>query len=298
MALCDRLEAEQADAEAAHAKLVEALLASLTQARDAADFRASWQQLSEHFHTLFTTEASVDALKQAIREQAVRGRLTNDVPSFQLTNSTSVEAAGPFSLPKSWHWVKLKELVLDIRFGTSTKCTHDGPGTPVLRIPNIGEEVVTLLDMKFGELSDAEKQSYLLEQGDLLMIRSNGSASLVGKTAIVGPDATHCAFAGYLVRIRLPRDRVTPEYFQLALRSRHVRDGIEAPIRTTSGVKNINSTEIRGLQVPLPPMHTQVELVAKVNELLTLCDQLKLNLSQAHQHHEKLASVLVEQAVA
>ena len=75
MALCDRLEADQADAEAAHAQLVQALLDSLNQATDAADFRASWQRLSEHFHTLFTTEASIDALKQTVLQLAVMGKL-------------------------------------------------------------------------------------------------------------------------------------------------------------------------------------------------------------------------------
>jgi type I restriction enzyme S subunit len=64
MALCDRLEAQQADAECAHAQLVQALLDSLTQASDATYFAANWQRLAEHFHTLFTTEPSIDALKQ------------------------------------------------------------------------------------------------------------------------------------------------------------------------------------------------------------------------------------------
>ncbi|MCZ3019090.1 hypothetical protein NYY75_18860, partial [Acinetobacter baumannii] len=54
MALCDRLEAQQADAESAHAQLVQALLDSLTQTSDATDFATNWQRLAEHFHTLFT----------------------------------------------------------------------------------------------------------------------------------------------------------------------------------------------------------------------------------------------------
>ena len=57
MALCDRLEAQQADAESAHAQLVQAMLGSLTQAADAEDFAASWHRLAENFHTLFTTES-------------------------------------------------------------------------------------------------------------------------------------------------------------------------------------------------------------------------------------------------
>lgn len=66
MALCDRLEARQADADSAHAQLVQALLDSLTQARDAEDFAQSWQRLAEHFHTLFTTESSIDADRKSV----------------------------------------------------------------------------------------------------------------------------------------------------------------------------------------------------------------------------------------
>jgi type I restriction enzyme S subunit len=85
MALCDRLEAQQADAESAHAQLVQALLDSLTQAADAEDFATSWQRLAEHFHTLFTTESSIDALKQTLLQLAVMGKLvpqeSNDEPA-------------------------------------------------------------------------------------------------------------------------------------------------------------------------------------------------------------------------
>ena len=74
MALCDRLEAEQADAASAHARLVETLLGTLTQSTAAADLAANWQRLAEHFDTLFTTEASIDALKQTVLQLAVMGQ--------------------------------------------------------------------------------------------------------------------------------------------------------------------------------------------------------------------------------
>ena len=75
MALCDTLESQQASAESAHVQLVQALLDSLTQASDADDFAANWQRLSKHFDTLFTTEASIEAFKQALLQLAVLGKL-------------------------------------------------------------------------------------------------------------------------------------------------------------------------------------------------------------------------------
>ena len=97
MALCDRLEAEQADAGAAHARLVATLLGTLTQSTDAAELAANWQRLAEHFDTLFTTEASLDALKQTILQLAVMGKLVpqdpNDEPASELLKRIAKERA-------------------------------------------------------------------------------------------------------------------------------------------------------------------------------------------------------------
>ena len=97
MALCDRLEAEQADAGAAHARLVATLLGTLTQSADAAELAANWQRLAEHFDTLFTTEASLDALKQTILQLAVMGKLVpqdpNDEPASELLKRIAKERA-------------------------------------------------------------------------------------------------------------------------------------------------------------------------------------------------------------
>lgn len=321
MALCDRLEAQQADAESAHAQLVQALLDSLTQSSDADEFAANWQRLAAHFHTLFTTESSIDVLKQTLLQLAVMGKLVPQDPSDEPTSEslsrisdekTKLLIEGklrkekqllplddvPFALPINWSWSRLGRLISDLRYGTSTKCDYSGDGTPVLRIPNIGDPSILLDDLKYGDLSSDEMDALKLFPGDLLMIRSNGSASLVGKTAVVTESVSHCAFAGYLIRLRLLRSCINSYYLQLAMKSLDVRHSIESPIRTTSGVKNINSTEVSNIRIPLPPLAEQHRIVAKVDQLMTLCDRLKARLTQARQLNEQLASTLVEQAVA
>jgi type I restriction enzyme S subunit len=75
MALCDALERESADAMAAHQALVEVLLATLVNSADATDLARQWARLESAFHTLFTTDASIDALKRTILDLAVRGKL-------------------------------------------------------------------------------------------------------------------------------------------------------------------------------------------------------------------------------
>lgn len=81
MALCDRLETRQSDAQAAHARLVDELLGSLLQARDAEDFAECWGRVKDNFDVLFTTEQSVDRLKQALVELAVMGKIVEQDPT-------------------------------------------------------------------------------------------------------------------------------------------------------------------------------------------------------------------------
>ena len=80
MALCDQLEQQQTDSNATHQTLVETLLATLTNAADQAEFAEAWQRIADHFDTLFTTEQSIDQLKQTILQLAVMGKLVPQDP--------------------------------------------------------------------------------------------------------------------------------------------------------------------------------------------------------------------------
>lgn len=147
MALCDRLEAQQADAESAHVQLVQAMLDSLTQAIDAADFATSWQRLAEHFHTLFTNEFAIDALKKTLLQLAVMGKLvpqdvTDESASEllkriegekqRLVNEGLMKKQKPLvestsgqikpALPSSWKWVPLLDITTGMDSGWSPAC--------------------------------------------------------------------------------------------------------------------------------------------------------------------------------
>lgn len=322
MALCDQLEAQYSSAADAHERLVSHLLDTLTRSQSALDFSATWQLIAMHFDMLFTTEASIESLKISLLQLAVMGRLVPSEPSpvplveslersqarsDNIGESTKAKRSlirfstdkDPFQLPGDWRWEKLGNLILDLRYGTSARCSYDPKnGVPVLRIPNIDGDVVSVEDMKYGPLTADEQEKLRLTIGDVLLIRSNGSASLVGKTALVTEAAQNCSFAGYLVRIRLRKQLIDPEYFQLVMKTPHVRKSIETPIRTTSGVKNINSTEISNLMFPLPPLAHQHAIVRRVRELVAVCVQLTQRVASAGRAQQAFADVAVEKALA
>ena len=97
MALCDQLETRHSNAAVAHEKLVSHLLGTLTQSQSAEDFNANWQRIAAHFDILFTTEASIDALKQTLLQLAVMGKLVpqnpNDEPASVLLKRIQTEKA-------------------------------------------------------------------------------------------------------------------------------------------------------------------------------------------------------------
>jgi type I restriction enzyme S subunit len=103
-------------------------------------------------------------------------------------------------LPAEWLYTRTGSVIDDPVYGTAKKCDYETGGTGVLRIPNIVSGKVDASDLKFAEFSSDEIATYSLEAGDLLIIRSNGSVSIVGKCALVSPSDTTYLYAGYLIR--------------------------------------------------------------------------------------------------
>lgn len=320
MALCDRLETQQADAESAHTRLVQALLDSLTQASDAADFAANWQRLTEHFHALFTTEASIDALKQTLLQLAVMGKLVpqdpSDEPVSELLKRIAEEIARlvvegklkkqkplaeiaevekSFELPESWEWVRLEEIA------------QVGTGATPLRTNPKYFEPATINWVTSGETS----QDHIHETGQkvsplaitetnltvypphTLVIAMYGQGKTRGQISELLIDAcTNQACAAIQLFDQDESHRRYVKYF-------FVKSYDDIRLLAAGGAQpNLNLGKIKETVLPLPPAAEQHRIVAKVDQLMALCDQLKTRLTQARQLNELLASTLVEGALA
>ncbi|MBE7465516.1 MAG: restriction endonuclease subunit S [Planctomycetes bacterium] len=229
--------------------------------------------------------------RQSVLAAACSGRLTVD---WRKNNSTSDVETG--DLPLGWQLALVGEVIQSLKYGTSQKCGYEKRGVPVLRIPNIADGITSHSDLKYAELPEREFQQLRLIPGDILLIRSNGSVSLVGKCALVRKSDRDFAYAGYLIRLRPNTDKVAPEFMSLALGSYGVRKQIEVPARSTSGVNNINTDEIRALQLLLPPLPEQQEIVRRVEGLFALADRLEARLAQARAQVDKLTPALLVRA--
>ena len=315
MTLCDRLEKQQADAASAHGQLIEALLGSLTDASDADDFAASWQRLSEPFDTLFNTKASIDALKQALLQLAVMGKLVPQDPreepvhelleriesvkerlveeGLRTTASTDLTESDRYLLvPEGWTYCRLGNLArfIDYRGRTPIKVAA---GTPLITAKNVRFGFVSREPREFIAESDyaAWMTRGIPRVGDMLFT----TEAPLGNIALVEIQERF-ALAQRVICFQLHEPRMGP-FLRIAMMSRPLQAqfGDAATGMTATGIK---ASRLKEVPLPIPPQAEQERIVAKVNQLMTLCDGLKSRLVKARQLTEQLASALVERAVA
>lgn len=204
----------------------------------------------------------------------------------------------PFEIPSNWTWCRLGEIFNEIKYGTSKSCDYNAErNSAVLRIPNVSSGVIDDSDLKYTDLTDEEIKDLSLEENDILIIRSNGSKSLVGETALVTSEFVGYAFAGYLIRLRFSSELVNANYLMSATNSQFFRDLIEIPLRTTVGINNINTTEISNFYLPLPPLAEQERIVAKLEKLMKFCDELEANIRRARADADTLLQVALKEAL-
>ncbi|OPA84328.1 hypothetical protein BFW86_24615 [Pseudomonas fluorescens] len=226
--------------------------------------------------------ARLKRFRQSVLAAAVSGRLTKNIEGSDL--------------PPEWLLVNFSTVVSDLRYGTAQKCDYNGGETGVLRIPNIGDNGIRLNDLKSSNFSPAEIRKLSLKKGDILLIRSNGSVDLVGKSAVVGSREEGLLFAGYLIRVRPNAEKAIARYINYWLKSPAVRQVIEMTARSTSGVNNINSEEIKSLIFTMPPLSEQNEIVNRVEQLFALADQLEAKVASAQNHIDHLTQSILAKA--
>ena len=179
------------------------------------------------------------------------------------------------TLPAGWSYLRLGLVIDDPKYGTSKKCDYGYKGTGVLRIPNVVRGAVDTSDLKGTHFEEDEKRTYGLRRGDILVIRSNGSISIVGRCALISQVEEQYLYAGYLIRLRSILTALHPEYLVALLSSHLLRTQIEHKAKSTSGVNNINSGEIQSLIVPLCRLSEQEVVVERLSASLSSVDAIK-----------------------
>jgi type I restriction enzyme S subunit len=175
----------------------------------------------------------------------------------------------PETNPKEWEVVSLgdKGCVIGFTYGTNMRSTEQSVGTPILRVPNILRGNIDVDNLKYADLSVKEQQKLALQQGDVLVVRSNGNPGYIGRGAAYQGSPPRAAFASYLIRIRPVPAAFDGEYLSAWLRSSNGRRQLLNQAKTTAGQYNLSTEGLRRLRVPRPPLTLQKKFVAILNEV-------------------------------
>jgi len=321
MQLCDQLEQKQSDNQQTHRRLVSTLLTTLTEATDARAFQATWSQIAANFDCLFTTESSIEQLKQTILQLAVMGKLVpqspNDEPASELLKNIATEkmrliAEGkikkqnplpiiselekPFALPSGWEWVRLDNLALHSEAGWSPQCEPNPRKNGrwgVLKVSAVTWGKFNPNENKELPINLKEKPEYEVHSGDFLISRAN-TAELVARAVIVPRDVPEKLMMSDKI-IRFIFSKTINVNFINSVNSCGFARNYYARVAggTSNSMKNVSREQIRNLVFGLPPLAEQHRIVAKVDDLMTLCEQLKTKLAIAQALQQQLAETLV-----
>ncbi|EJU6016353.1 restriction endonuclease subunit S, partial [Salmonella enterica] len=277
MSLCDQLEQHSLTSLDVHQQLVETLLTTLTDSQNADELAENWARISEHFDTLFTTEASIDALKQTILQLAVMGKLVpqdpNDEPASELLKRIAQEKAQlmkdgkikkqkplppisdeekPFELPEGWEWC-LFEDVVDIQSGITkgrNLANRKLITVPYLRVANVQRGYLDLSEVKEIDIPAEEKDKYHVIKGDLL-ITEGGDWDTVGRTTVWCHD-WYIANQNHVFKGRIIGQDIDPYWLETYMNSPYSRDYFASASKQTTNLASINKTQLRGCPVAIP----------------------------------------------
>jgi type I restriction enzyme, S subunit len=322
MDLCDRLEAAQKNRENLRDRLVAASLHQLNQAADSnEEFFDRARFYFDNLAKLSVRSKHIKQLRQTIASLAICGKLVPQDPTDESAkdlfkylqsgdkkyeiNDKSIkqeeqsleESNSLFEIPNNWIWLSLQQL-FDVSGGIqkTPARTPGGNAFPYLGVGNVHRGYLDLEVVKQFELKDGELNRRRLEYGDILVIEGNGSLTEIGRCAIWRGEIENCVHQNHVIRCR-PIDSKLSPFALLFLNSPAGATIMQQLAITSSGLYSLSVGKIRKIIIPLPPLLEQYRIVAKVDELMALCDQLESQITNTLINNDLLLESLLNQAL-
>jgi restriction endonuclease S subunit len=269
----------------------------------------------------YDSEKKISSLRQSILQEAVQGKLVpqdpNDESASILLEKIKAEKEQlikekkikkekplpeitedeiPYKVPQGWEWIRLGSVLHSTNNGIyKPENFYSDDGVVSLRMYNIQNGKIVFNELTRINLTDEEKSTYRLIPGDIILNRVN-SKELVGKSAIIEEYKEDLVYESMNVRLRFIENRELPKYINKYLLTSMVREIINGFSKQAISQASINQSQIRNILIPLPPLREQKRIVDKVDQLMTLCDELKQTVTQSKQESEMLMQAVLQEA--
>jgi type I restriction enzyme S subunit len=164
------------------------------------------------------------------------------------------------TLPAGWTWASVDQLSPDdLANGRSVPSAERG--AKVLRLTAVRNGRIDLSASKHGAWTEEEAKPFAVVEGDLLIVRGNGSLPLVGRAALVPKVHEQVAYPDTLIRLRVVESVVHPAWVSLMWDSETTRTHLERRARTSAGIYKISQPDIVSVAIPVPPLAEQDEIL-------------------------------------
>lgn len=318
MELCNILEQKEEARIDSHQLLVKELLSTLTFSKNAEEFNENWARIAEYFDLLFTTENSIEQLKQTILQLAVMGKLVvqdedhtsaNDlvkqilkikkqlVKDKIIKNQTfKVDFSNeeiPFNLPNSWAWSSISNLA-EINPRNELE---DDKRASFIPMPLISKSYKGEHEQESRLWGEIKKGYTHFSDGDLALAKitpcfENSKAAVFSNLENgIGSGTTELHVARFVDK------RINPLYALLFIKSPLFLDTGKQHMTGSAGQKRVPKDFFATYPMPLPPAEEQSLIVEKVDSLMSLCDEMKRLINDASRTQIELSEALVASAL-
>jgi type I restriction enzyme S subunit len=288
MALCDELETAQNQRDSIRTAARRSAIDSISTATTPDELNAAWKRISDNWLNIADTPESISSLRSLILGLAVRGKLVPQIANEKLLEAVTVN--GKFELPNSWNWVKIStvtEFVNGFAFKSEEYCEN-------------GIGIVRMSDLKLGQIAVQgmkrvpEKYRTILDEN----LRVSPGDLVIGMSGSIGKPCFNLTDETFLLNQRVGKfvpHSVDKNYLAIVLQT---LENSFLEMSAGSGIKNLSTKQIKDAELPLPPALEQKRIVSKVDELMSLCDQLENSLIKRDELAKKIAGSLASEIAA
>jgi type I restriction enzyme S subunit len=245
------------------------------------------EMLLGHFANLVETDGAVGKLRELILQLAIRGLVVRQSPQDEPSASAAeesrklaklkfppiAEGSLPFVLPKNWSSLRIGEAMRLINGRAFKPSDWSTAGVPIIRIQNLNKETAA-----FNYCESKVEEKHLVHDDDLLISWSGTPGTSFG--AFIWKRGL-AVLNQHIFRTEVLCEAYDKEFLKLAINGR--LDEMIAKAHGAVGLQHITKGKLELLALPLPPLAEQKRIVAKVEELMALCDELETRQTKARE---------------
>ena len=161
----------------------------------------------------------------------------------------------------------LNDIVIDCKNGFGRRPKGKEKGPIVLRLADVSSGRINLSDPRTVSMTKNELLKYQVKKDDLLIVRVNGSTSIVGRFILCDLENHNLAFNDHLIRIRFDKKRIIPEYIQEWSKTQNARKNILRIASTSAGQYTVNQKNLLNISIPVPSLKEQKKFINKIQNI-------------------------------